>query len=192
MYGILINDIELLSNKKSFQIQIDTTRNLWILLHLKELTIIKSNIYHQREKFYRKEPYPIRKLRGEFKHTPELLAHINQKSWRYNSELRKFSLDFSNGWNVNISHFHLNLEFNTNSTEQRDDLINKLLELSGIEPIDCDRLTPNIGYMISLDNKHHLTTLCDIPHPDQFWTEDQVETWKKWYLENEENESLPF
>ena len=173
MHGILIDHLELLSNHKSFQIHIDTNRDLWILLHLKDLTIAKSSILYQRQKFHREKPYPIRKLRKSFLHTPELLAYLENHSWRYNSKLRKFSLNFLNGWNVNISGFFTELEFNTNSTKERDDLINKLLTISGIDPIDCSKLVPNMGYMISLGS-NHLKTYYDIPHPDRFWTKEQV------------------
>ena len=77
MYGILIKDLELLSNNKSFQIQIDTMSDLWILVHLRKLHIVKSIIYYQRETFYRKEPYPIRKMKKSFQNTSELLSHLN-------------------------------------------------------------------------------------------------------------------
>ena len=184
MYGILIKDLELLSNNKSFQIQIDTMRDLWILLHLRELHIVKSSICYQRETFYRKEPYPIRKMKKSFRNTPELISYLNMHSWRYNSRLRKFSIDFSNGWNVRISGFHIELEFNTNSLEERDILINQLLSISGIDPIDCSRLVPNINYMISLDD-NHLKTFSDMPQPDQFWTEGQIRTWNRVEHENE-------
>ena len=184
MYGILINDLELLSNNKSFQIQIDTMRDLWILLHLRKLNIVKSIIYYQRETFYRKEPYPIRKMKKSFQNTSEIISYLNNHSWRYNSRLKKFSIDFSNGWNVRISGFHIELEFNTNSMEERDALINQLLYISGIDPIDCSRLVPNINYMISLDD-YHLKTFSDVPRPDRFWTDAQVRTWRRIEYENE-------
>jgi len=39
MWSYLINSIELYSNHKSFSLGIDTTRNLWLLLHFKDLEI---------------------------------------------------------------------------------------------------------------------------------------------------------
>jgi hypothetical protein len=173
MFGVLISEIQLLSNNKSFQILIDTNRDLWILSHLKDLIISKSSILYQRQTFHKKTPYPIRKLKKKFLHTPELLTYLNYHSWRYNSKLRKFSLNFSNGWNVNISGFHIELEFNTNTLKERDHLINKLLTISGIDPIDCSKLTPNIDYIISLGGDH-LKTYCNIPHPDRFWSQEKI------------------
>ena len=191
MFGVLFDNLEILSNQKSFKIQINTLTDLWILLHLRDLTIVNSDIHYQREKFYKKEPYPIRKLTKKFENTKDLLAYINNQRFRYNWLLRKFSLDFSNGWNVRISGFHITLEFTTNSTEERNDLINKLIKISGIDPINCDELIPNVGYMISLDD-YHLKSFSNVPHPDQFWTEEQVERWRKWYLANEGNQGVPF
>ena len=97
MFGVLFDNLEILSNQKSFKIQINTLTDLWILLHLRDLTIVNSDIHYQREKFYKKEPYPIRKLTKKFKNTKDLLAYINNQRFRYNWLLRKFSLDFSNG-----------------------------------------------------------------------------------------------
>ena len=68
--------------------------------------------------------------------------------------------------------------------EERDILINKLLDISGIDPIDCSRLVPNINYMISLDD-YHLKTFSDVPRPDRFWTDAQVSTWNRVEHENE-------
>ena len=79
MFGVLFDNLEILSNKKSFRIQVNTLTDLWILLHLRHLTIVKSNIHYQREKFYKKEPYPIRKLTKKFENTKELLAYINNQ-----------------------------------------------------------------------------------------------------------------
>ena len=173
MFGVLFSEIELLSNNKSFRILIDTIHDLWILSHLKDLTISKSSVLYQRRTFHKKTPYPIRKLRKKFLHTPELLAYLNYHSWRYNSKLRKFSLNFSNGWNVNINAFHVELEFNTNTLKERDDLINKLLAISGMDPIDCGKLIPNINYIISFGS-NHLQTYSNIPTPDRFWSQEQI------------------
>lgn len=47
MWSYLINRIELYSNHKSFSLHVDTIRNLWLLLHFKDLEIENKTIYYQ-------------------------------------------------------------------------------------------------------------------------------------------------
>jgi hypothetical protein len=44
---LLIRSIELLSNKKSFCLGMDTINNLWILMHFKEFKIKSKKICYQ-------------------------------------------------------------------------------------------------------------------------------------------------
>ena len=47
MRTFLIDKIELFSNHKSFGLGVDTQRNLWLLLHFKDLEIKSHTIFYQ-------------------------------------------------------------------------------------------------------------------------------------------------
>ena len=177
MWSYLINSIELYSNHKSFSLGIDTIRNLWILLHFKDLEIKNKTIYYQVDNGVRQRKntkHPIRKMRKPVKNTAELIEYLNNKPYI----LRKLELEFTNRWKIKQRPF-IQFFFYTNSTSERDNLINKLLSISGQGPIDVSNLEPNFGYSFSNSSKLIKIDFDGLPSPDEFWPEEKVNAWKK-------------
>ena len=177
MWSYLISRIELYSNHKSFSLGIDTIRNLWILLHFKDLEIKNKTIYYQVDNGIRQRKntkHPIRKMRKPLKNTAELIEYLSNKPYR----LRKLELEFTNGWKVKQRPY-IELGFYTNSTKERNELINKLLNIAGQGPIDVSKL--DINYTYSFESTVKLTKInfYDIPSPDEFWSEEQVAEWRR-------------
>ena len=124
MWSYLINSIELYSNHKSFSLGIDTVRNLWLLLHFKDLEIKNKIIYYQVDNGIRQRKntkHPIRKMRKPHKNTAELIEYLSDKPYR----LIKLELEFTNGWAIKQLPY-IELRFYTNSTQERDELINNI------------------------------------------------------------------
>lgn len=177
----LITNIELLSNQKSFRLGIsNTSENLWFLLHFKELEIINTEIYHQQYSEFRTAKttkYPFRRLMRKFANTADLLDYLIPSA----KPLKKLfikEIEFSNGWKIKEQRYtHFTLY--TNSTEERNSLINQLIKSVGYDPIVVDSLEPNFIYCFKasgsfLDYKLGIS-------PDEFWSEDSVREWKENY-----------
>ena len=144
MWSYLINTIELYSNHKSFSLGIDTTRNLWLLLHFKDLEIKNKTIYYQVDNGVRQRKntkHPIRKMRKPLKNTAELIKYLSDKPYN----IIKLELEFTNGWKIKQRPC-IELGFYTNSTKERDDLVDRLLNIAGQEPIDVSKLDINFSY----------------------------------------------
>ena len=65
MWAYLFDSIELFSNHKSFSLGVDTTRNLWLLLHFKDLEIKSKTLIYQVNNGYRQRKntvHPQRKM----------------------------------------------------------------------------------------------------------------------------------
>ena len=81
--NLLIRDIQLLSNHKSFLLGVGNTRSdLWLLLHFKHLEIKDYKICYQRNNgmHQRKSTvYPKRWLKKRFNTTAELLGYLYSK-----------------------------------------------------------------------------------------------------------------
>lgn len=180
----LITNIELLSNQKSFRLGIsNTSENLWFLLHFKELEIINTEIYHQQYSEFRTAKttkYPIRRLMQKFVNTADLLDYLTPSA----KPLKKLfikEIEFANGWKIKEQRYtHFTLY--TNSTEERNSLINQLIKSVGYDPIVVDSLEPNFIYYFKasgslLDYKLGIS-------PDEFWSEDSVKEWKENYNAN--------
>ena len=196
MWSYLIDGIELYSDRKSFSLGVDTVRNLWLLLHFKDLEIKNKLIYYQVDNGVRQRKntkHPIRKMRKSHKNTAQLIRYLSNKAYR----LRKLELDFTNGWTIKQFPY-VELRIYTNSTKERDRLINKLLNIAGQGPIDVSKLEINFPYYFKSDLELKKVGFDDLPSPDEFWSEKQVAQWKKDYervnkvYENEQSKGIAF
>ncbi len=189
MYSYLISTIELCSNHKSFSLGIDTLRNLWLLLHFKDLEIKNKIIYYKVDNGIRQRKntkHPIRKMRKAHKNTAELIEYLNNKPYN----IIKLELEFTNDWKIRQNIFY------TNSIEERDALINKLLKVAGQGPIDLSKLEINFSYYFKSASKLDKININGLPFPDEFWSEEQVAEWRRDVEAidrlNEEEETEPY
>lgn len=196
MWSYLINTIELYSDHKSFSLGIDTTRNLWLLLHFKDLEIKNKIIYYQVDNGIRQRKntkHPIRKMRKPLKNTTELIEYLSDKPY----SIIKLELEFTNGWKIKQRPC-IELGFYTNSTQERDDLINKLLNIAGQGPLDVSQLEFNFSYYFKSETELKKIDSDGLPSPDEFWSEEHVAQWKKdcerinKVYENVQPEGIPF
>jgi len=180
----LITNIELLSNQKSFRLGIsNTAKNLWFLLHFKKLDILNTEIYHQQYSEFRTAKttkYPIRRLKKKFANTADFLDYLSPSS----KPSRRFiikEIEFTNGWKIKEQP-HIYFTIYTNSLEERNTLINLLINSVGFDPITIESLEPNINYYFKasgllLDYKLGVS-------PDEFWSEDSLREWRENYNAN--------
>jgi len=196
MWSYLINSIELYSNHKSFSLHVDTIRNLWLLLHFKDLEIENKTIYYQVDNGVRQRKstkHPVRKMRKHHKNTAELIEYLSDKPYT----LQMLELEFTNGWKIKQRPF-IELRFYTNSTKERDSLIASLLNIAGQGPIDISKLDINFSYYFTSESELVKVDPEGLPLPDEFWSEESVNKWKEDYdkLYNadlgEESEGIPF
>jgi hypothetical protein len=175
----LITNIELLSNQKSFRLGIiNTSENLWLLLHFKELKILNTVIYHQQYSEFRTAKttkYPIRRLKKKFANTADFLDYLSPSS----KPSRRFfikEIEFTNGWKIKEQP-HIYFTIYTNSLEERNTLINHLFNLVGYDPIAIDSLEPNITYYFKASGS--LEDYKFDVSPDEFWSEERLKNWKE-------------
>lgn len=174
MGPFLINNIELFSNLKSFSLGIDTTKNLWLLLHFNDLEIKNKTIYYQIDNGItqrKNTKYPVRKMHKKHKNTAELLNYLYDKNYI----IDHLELEFTNGWRIKQRPF-IELKFYTNSVIERDNLILKLLNIAGQGPIDISALEVNHTYYFR--SFKSLYKIDEIPSPDEFWSEEKLKQWK--------------
>ena len=184
---LLIRSIELLSNQKSLRVGMDTSlSNLWILLHFKELEIKSKKIcyqintgVHQRKSTV----HPKRWLKKSFESTAELLNYLYGKQY----DIHHLDIEFINGWRIK-EHPHHEFLIYTPSIEERNTLLNKLVFISGFDPIDISNLKQNIPYYFKAGGA--LYTLDNDPWPDEFWSKEDRANWKILYEERERKEYL--
>jgi hypothetical protein len=177
MWAYLFDSIELFSNHKSFSLGVDTTRNLWLLLHFKDLEIKNKTIYYQIDNGIRQRKntkHPIRKMHKLHKNTAELIEYLSDKPYN----IIKLELEFTNGWAIKQLPY-IELRFYTNSTKERDGLINRLLNLAGRGPIDVSQIEINYSYYFKSANDLVKISPKGPPHPDEFWSEEKIEHWSK-------------
>ena len=184
---LLIRSIELLSNQKSLRVGMDTINNLWILMHFKELKIKSKKICYQVNTGIRQRKntvHPKRWLKKPFESTSELLGYLCGKQY----DIHHLDIEFTNGWRIK-EHPHHEFLFYTTSVEDRNTLLNKLVFVSGFDPIDIPSLKQNISYYFKAGG-----TLCildnSLPFPDEFWSKKEVDAWKESYRERERLEYL--
>ena len=175
----LIKNIELLSNQKSFRLGIrNTAENLWFLMHFKKLEILNTVIYHQQYSEFRASKNtkcPIRRLKKKFADTADFFDYLTPSS----KPSRRFfikEIEFTNGWKVKEQP-HIYFTIYTNSLDERNTLINHLINSVGYDSIAIDSLKPNIAYYFKASG-----TLLDYKlgvSPDEFWSEERLEKWNE-------------
>lgn len=196
MFIKLFNSIELLSNQNSFKLFVGSTRNhLWLLMHFKHLEIANYNLKYQINNGVRRRKsteHPKRWMKKPFTNTAELLEYLSAKSY----DILYMDFEFTNGWKIKEMP-QIEFIFYTNSTEQRDNLIDKLLGVAGLELKDKSALTPNITYWLTATGGVH--PFNDDQLPDEFWPNEQLKAWKANYqkrhypkIEDEFSNGIPF
>lgn len=177
MWTYLINSIELFSDHKSFSLWVDTARHLWLLLHFKDLEIKSKKLIYRVNNGHRQREttiHPLRRMQKKHKNTAELLDYLNTKPY----DICQLEIEFTNGWKIKQRPF-IEFWFYTNSTSERDDLIDKLLAISGQGPIDVYNLEPNFSYSFRGVNKLVEIDINGLPSPDEFWPEEEVDAWRE-------------
>lgn len=171
-------------------------RNLWFLLHFKDLEIKNKTIYYQVDNGIRQRKntkHPIRKMRKTHKDTAGFIEYLSNKPYN----ILKLELEFTNGWKIRQKAYS-ELIFYTNSTDERNQLILRLLNVAGQGPINVSKLDINYTYYFKSAVKLTKINFYDIPSPDEFWSEEEVTQWRKDVTaidqlnEKEEDESEPF
>ena len=186
MWTYLFSIIELFSNHKSFSLGVDTTRNLWLLLHFRDLEIKSKTLIYQVNNGHRQRKntvHPYRKMQKKHKNTAELLDYLDTKSY----DICQLEIEFTNGWKIKQRPF-FEFCFYTNSTSERDGLIDKLLAISGQGLIDVSKLEPNFSYSFRGHSNLVKIDIDGLPSPDEFWPEEEVNAWREsvWKAEKEE------
>jgi hypothetical protein len=175
----LITNIELLSDQKSFSLGIiNTAENLWFLMHFKKLEILNTEIYRQQYNEFRttKTKYPFRRLMKKFVNTADFLDYLSSSS----SPTKRIFLReiaFTNGWKIKerrYTHFTIY----TNSLEERNTLINYLINSVCYDPIAIDSLEPNITYYFKASGSLE-DYKSEIIIPDEFWSDERIKKWKE-------------
>ena len=175
----LITNIELLSNQKSFRLGIsNTSENLWFLIHFKKLEILNTVIYHQQYSEFRtakNTKYPTRRLKKKFANTADFLDYLSPSS----KPSRRFfikEIEFTNGWKIKEQP-HIYFTIYTNTLEERNTLINHLINSVGYDSIAIDLLEPNITYYFKASGS--LEDYKFDVSPDEFWSEERLKNWKE-------------
>ena len=176
----LITNIELLSNQKSFRLGIsNTSENLWFLMHFKKLEILKTVIYHHQYSEFRTAKhtkYPTRRLNKKFANTADFLDYLTPSS-KPLKRIFLYEIAFTNGWKIK-EQAHIYFTIYTNSSEERNTLINHLINSVGYDPIAIDSLEPNITYYFKASGSLE-EYKSEIIIPDEFWSEERLEKWKE-------------
>ena len=174
----LITNIELLSDQKSFRLGIsNTSENLWFLLHFKELEILNTVIYHQQYSEFRtaKTKYPSRRLKKKFANTADFLDYLSPISGS-TKRIFLYEIAFTNGWKIK-EQAHIYFTIYTNSLEERNTLINHLINSVGYDPVAIDSLEPNITYYFKASGSFEEYKSEVLP--DEFWSEERLDKWKE-------------
>ena len=175
----LITNIELLSNQKSFRLGIsNTSENLWFLMHFKKLEILNTVIYHQQYSEFRtakNTKCPTRRLKKKFANTADFLDYLSPSS-KPLKRIFLYEIAFTNGWKIKEQP-HIYFTIYTNSLEERNTLINHLINSVGFDPIAIDLLEPNITYYFKASGS--LEDYKFDVSPDEFWSEERLKNWKE-------------
>ena len=176
----LITNIELLSDQKSFSLGIiNTAENLWFLMHFKKLEILKTVIYHHQYSEFRTAKhtkYHTRRLNKKFANTADFLDYLTPSS-KPLKRIFLYEIAFTNGWKIK-EQAHIYFTIYTNSSEERNTLINHLINSVGYDPIAIDLLEPNITYYFKASGSLEKYK-SEIIIPDEFWSEERIEKWKE-------------
>ena len=181
----LFESITLLSNRQSFEMFMGEVRDhLWFLMHFNHLEIDEHRIHYQEDRGVRQRKntvYPKRRLRKKFKDTASLLTYLDIKPYI----IQSFEIQFTNGWKIKMLPY-VSLIFYTNSQSERDLLIQKCFQISGLHPVNIDTLKLNSEYLIRLPGS--LELLSGFVLPDEFWTEEQLREWQMQQTKSEKSE----
>ena len=143
---------------RSFIIQFNNNFDrISMLIHFKHLSIHKLTL-HYRKKSARnsktKKEYTQHKMNLSFENTLELLTYLSSKNYKVDwIEIR-----FTNGWTVK-NNFLNGLEFITNNTQERNQLLEKFISISGQGPIDINSLEINETYTLQTQGSVKLKPL---------------------------------
>jgi len=183
----LIESLELLSNQKSFVLGIANARQkLWLLLHLKSLRIKTYKLHYRLNYGIRqraKTVYPIRQMKKKFSTTDQFLDYLENKSY----EVLYLEILFENGWSFKERSNHL-FRIHTNSIKERNDLINKFMNIAGHELVPFKDLSLNITYFLSSSGEFYDLSLGE--NPDEFWSKGKRDNWVKNYNNKMNPESV--
>lgn len=174
MYHQLIKSITLFSDDKSVQLGIDNALyQLWIMAHFKEMELQETKIFYQETPGHRARKGTIYKkhwLKKNFNNTIELIQYLDSKFYT----LSYFELYFTNNWRIKIvANCFINIY--TNSTTERNNVIQKLIAIAGLNEIKLSELENNYTYYLSYTNppNHQDSGI----FPDEFWSKEQVWNW---------------
>lgn len=187
----LIKNIELLSNQKSFRLDINTIKGLWFLLHFKKFEILNTVIYHKQYSEFRQSKstkYPTRRLTKKFANTADLLDYLSIINYRRSRNFYIYEIEFTNGWKIKES-CHIAFTFYTNSVEERNTLINHLINSVAYDPIAIDSLEPNYSYYFNASGSL-MDANSGFIMPDEFWGKDRYEKWKSDAIKEYYNEEV--
>ena len=118
---------------------------LWILHHFNHLEIEVIKIYYRKQSKNPKQLNPQIKLRKTFNKTCELLTYLSTK--KYN--LNYWKIVFKNGWS--LEHLYNTYTFSCNNKTERNNLLNRILLISGIEVNKHQNFKHGERYLINLD-----------------------------------------
>jgi hypothetical protein len=145
MYYNLIRSIRLFSDSRSVSFRIDNASDhLWLLRHFRGDKISNKNIIYQETPSHRARKGTVYKnhcLLKQFDSIPALLAYLDSK--RYTLQL--FEIEFTSGWKLTITS-NMFLTVKTNTTEERDALIHKMISIAGLEAINIESLEIDSDY----------------------------------------------
>jgi hypothetical protein len=149
-------------------------------MHFKKLEILNTVIYRQQYNEFRttKTKYPSRRLMKKFANTADFLDYLSPISGP-TKRIFLYEIAFTNGWKIK-EHCYTHFTIYTNSLEERNTLINYLINSVGYDPITIDLMEPNITYYFKAsgsleDYKFDVT-------PDEFWSEERLQQWKEAYI----------
>jgi hypothetical protein len=128
-----------------------------ILIHFKHLSINNLTLHYRKKSASNrktKKVYPQHKMNLSFENTLELLTYLSSKKY----QVDWIEIRFKNGWAIKNAILN-DLEFITNSTQERNLLFEKLISISGQGPIDINSLEINETYLLCTDGEVKLKPL---------------------------------
>ncbi|MFT5102605.1 MAG: hypothetical protein ACI86C_000247 [Candidatus Latescibacterota bacterium] len=121
----------------------EVTSCLWMLMHFKYHEIEGTEMYYRKKS--KKKLNPQKKSRKSFSNTTALLTYFSDKKY----DLNFWKIRFKNGWE--ISHLYKTFNVTTNSKTERDEIMNRLISIAGINPIETNIVDQNKTYLIQTD-----------------------------------------
>jgi hypothetical protein len=128
---------------RSFTLKVtNTSENIWLLNHFRHLKIVRLKLCYRNVRTRTKKKQEQKKMRRKFENTSELATYLASKKYKIDN----FEIRFENGWAITewCDQFH----FITSSTEERNELIDKMLKIGGQLPINLTGLQTNDDYQL--------------------------------------------